>query len=94
MPCYVDDLCWVASHDGAGKRYLTIFNNEGNERSLEHGNTLLAAADRVVTVTFKEATEPKLIKEAVKTDKVEIRKVDANTYQIKVPAAAFVVLEY
>ena len=36
----------------------------------------------------------KLIKEAVKTDKVEIRKVNDNTYQIKVPAAAFVVLEY
>ena len=94
MPCYVDDLCWVASYDGAGKRYLTIFNNEGNERSLEHGDTLLAEADRVATVTFKEETVPKLIKEAVKTDKVEIRKVNANTYQIKVPAAAFVVLEY
>ena len=94
MPCYVDDLCWLVSSDNAGKRYLSIFNNEGNERSLEHGNTLDPEADRVVTVTFKETVELKLVKESVQTDKVEIQKVNANTYRVKVPAAAFVIFEY
>ena len=37
MPCYVDDLHWLVSYDENGKRYLSIFNNEGNERSFEKG---------------------------------------------------------
>ena len=94
MPCYVDDLCWVASTDDAGKRYLSIFNNEGNERSLEHGNTLDPKADRVVAVTFKEAAELEVVKKSVMTADVEIQKVDATTYRVKVPAAAFVILCY
>ena len=94
MPCYVDDLCWVVSTDDAGKRYLSIFNNEGNERSLEHGDTLDAEADRVVTVTFKETAELEIVKKSVMTADVEIQKVDAKTYQVKVPAAAFVILRY
>ena len=94
MPCYVDGLCWVVSTDGSGKRYLSIFNNEGNMRTVEHGDTLDPEADRVVTVTFKEAAELKVVKESLMVKGVEIQKVDTNTYKVKVPAAAFVIFEY
>ena len=94
MPCYVDGLCWVVSTDGSGKRYLSIFNNEGNMRTVEHGDTLDPEADRVVTVTFKEAAELKVVKESLMVKGVGIQKVDTNTYKVKVPAAAFVVWEY
>ena len=94
MPCYVDGLCWIASTDSAGNRYLSIFNNEGNERSLEHGDTLDAEADKVVTVTFQKAAQLQVVKQSVMTADVQIRKVDAVTYRVKVPAAAFVILRY
>ena len=92
LPCYVDDLCWLVSTDEAGNRYLSIFNNEGNERSTEHGDTLIAEADRTVTVTFKEPVSLSIVKEGNR--KISIQKQDSTHYCVEIPAAGFVVLKF
>lgn len=92
MPVTVDGLNWLASTDDQKRRFLSIFNNEGNERSIYKGDTILPEADRTVTVTFKEHAELKVIR----TGKLaaEIQKKDDCTYRVMVPAASFVILEY
>ncbi len=92
MPVYVDGLCWLVSTDENGRRYLSIFNNSGNDRSLEHGNTIDHAFDRAVSVSFKEPSEIKVVKEG--NFPSEISRKDEKTYTVKVPATAFVILEF
>ena len=92
LPCYVDDLCWLVSTDETGNRYLSIFNNEGNDRSTEHGDTLLSQADRTVTVTFQEAVNLTVVKEGNR--KITIQKQAGNCYLVEVPAAGFVILKF
>ena len=93
MPCYVDGLHWLVSDDEAGNRYLTIFNNAGNERDIKRGDVIIREADRTVTVTFKDAPELKKLVEGVNMP-TEIQKIDEKTYKIKVPATSFVVLSF
>ena len=92
MPVYVDDLCWLVSTDENGKRYLTIFNNEGNERSLKRGNTLHHEADRRVTISFKEATTPHVLKEALGSCSLE--RIDDKTFEATIPAAGFAIIGF
>lgn len=92
LPCYVDGLCWLVSIDEAGNRYLSIFNNEGNERSTEKGDTLISEADRTVTVTFQEPVTLSVIKEGNR--RISIQKQDKNHYFVEVPAAGFVILKF
>ena len=93
MPCYVDGLHWLVSYDEAGNRYLTIFNNAGNERDIKRGDVIIREADRVVTVTFKEASELKTLVEGENMP-TEIQRIDEKTYNINVPATSFVVLSF
>ncbi len=92
MPCYVDDLCWLVSKDETGRRFVSIFNNEGNERSIEKGDIIHSEADKVVTLTFKEPAQLQVVAESAMECKIQ--KLDNKTYKIMVPAAGFVVLEY
>ena len=92
MPCYADDLCWLVSKDETGRRFVSIFNNEGNERSIEKGDIIHSEADKVVTLTFKEAAQLQVIAQSAMECKIQ--KLDNKTYKIMVPAAGFVVLEY
>ncbi len=92
MPCYVSDLCWLVSTDENGRRFVSIFNNEGNERSVEKGDTIDKEADRAVTLTFKDETAVSVVAESAM--KCDIQKQDDKTYKIMIPAAGFVVLEY
>ncbi len=92
MPCTVDGLCWLVSSDGKGRRFLTILNNEGNERSLRTGDTVRHEADRRVRAEFREPAELRKIREG--KDPAGIDKADARTYYISVPAAGFVILEF
>lgn len=92
LPCYADDLCWLVSTDDAGDRYLSVFNNEGNERSTEQGDTLHAEADRTVTVTFKENVSLSIVKEGNRS--ISIQRLDKNRYAVTIPAAGFVVLRF
>ena len=92
MPCYVDDLCWLVSYDESGRRYLSIFNNEGNERSLEKGDIIHREADCPVTIKLNQAGELKVLKEA--SGAVNLEKADDVTYHATIPAAGFVIFEF
>ena len=92
MPCYADGLHWLVSVDENGQKYLTIFNNEGNERFLDRGNVLDHKMDKWVNVTFKE--EPKFRIVASSSVDVALRKGENLGYRIFVPAAGFVVLAF
>ena len=92
MPCVVDGLHWLVSTDENGTRYLTIFNNEGNERDSFKGDILHREADRVVNVWFKDKTEPTVAEEY--GIGMYIQKKDDHNYMINVPAAGFVILKF
>lgn len=92
MPLYVSDLCWLVSTDENGRRYLSIFNNEGNERSLKKGNTLLHEADRRVTITFKESTTPHILKESLGSCSLE--RINDTTFEATIPASGFVIMSF
>ncbi|MBE6662475.1 MAG: hypothetical protein E7606_04245 [Ruminococcaceae bacterium] len=93
LPCYVDALHWLVSTDENGKRYLSIFNNSGNERDIKQGDIIHHEADRTVTVTFKEAVTPEKLVEGVNMP-VDIQKIDDKTYKVNVPATSFVILNF
>lgn len=92
MPVYVDCLHWIVSVDEKGRNYLTIFNNEGNERDVKFGDIIHSEADKKVKVEFKVPVKLKVKHQAVK--KAEIKKIDDKTYNVLVPAAGFVVFEF
>jgi len=91
LPCTADKLHWLLSSDENG-RYVTIFNNEGNERDIDKGDIIHHEADAVVKVTFKEPADVKCIRST--SDNVKISKLDGNTYAVEIPATEFVILSY
>ncbi|MBO4980051.1 MAG: hypothetical protein J6D16_06560, partial [Clostridia bacterium] len=93
MPCYVDALHWLVSTDENGKRYLSIFNNSGNERDIQRGDIIHREADRTVTVTFREATTPEKLMEGVNMP-VDIERVDDKTFKVHIPATSFAILTF
>ncbi len=92
MPCNADGLHWLCSGDSAGRRYLSIFNNEGNERDLGRGDIIHPEADKRIKVEFKNPGELVKVKEGYREAVIE--KADDNTYYVTVPAASFVIVEY
>ena len=92
MPCYADGLHWLVSYDENGRRYLSVFNNEGNERSFEKGDTIYHEADKAVNVIFNVPANPKVIKEGYA--KSDIQRISEDKYLITVPAASFIILEF
>ena len=92
MPLWVDGLHWLVSTDENGTRYLSIFNNEGNERSLEKGDIIHHEADRAVNVTFNTAANLNVLKEGYA--KADVEKLDDNKYRVNVPAASFVIFTF
>ena len=92
LPVYVDDLHWLISKDAEGRRYLSIFNNEGNIRDFMIGNTIDHEADRRVKVSFKDSANLNLVKYG--NDEIKVEKVDDKTYFVTVPATAFAIFEY
>jgi len=92
MPCYADDLCWLVSEDENGSRYLSIFNNEGNERSHEKGNTIHKEADAKIKVKFKSPANLSVIASGVSS--ADIERIDDCNYNMTIPAASFIVLKF
>lgn len=92
MPCFVDGLHWLVSYDEKGTRYLSIFNNEGNERSLEKGDIIHNEADKTVNVIFNLSANLNIIKEGYAKSCVE--KTEDNKYRVTVPAASFVIFSF
>jgi len=92
MPVFVDGLCYLVSTDEKGVRYLSIFNNEGNTRSLQFGNVIDPKAERTVRATFNVPAQPKLWKSAPRT--AELQKLENGQYAVEVPAAGFTILTF
>lgn len=92
MPVFVDDLCYLVSTDENGVRYLSIFNNEGNTRSLQYGDVIDPEANRTVNVTFNVPAQPQLWKSSPKEAK--IKKMENGQYAVEVLAAGFTILTF
>lgn len=92
MPCTVDGLHWLVSIGEDGKRYLSIFNNEGNERSLELGDVIDHKADRRVKVSFKEKTQLEIFR--MFSDDIKVEKIDDKNWYVTVPATQLVIFEF
>lgn len=92
MPCFVDGLHWLVSKDECGRRFLSIFNNEGNYRARPVGDTIDRNADERVKVVFKSEVKFNPIK--VCSDDVKITKIDECSYYVDMPAAGFAIFEY
>ena len=92
LPCVVDGLHWVLSVGEDGTQYLSIFNNEGNNRDMKRGNVIDHRADRRVKVTFKEAAELRVIRSFC--DGIKLERADANNWYVTVPATEMVILSY
>ena len=91
MPCYVEGLPYIVSKNEKGEDFLTIFNNEGNERDENVGDIIHHEADKIVRVNFKESVDLKVIYESMKID---IEKIDDKTYDIKVPATVVAIIKF
>lgn len=92
LDCSVDSLHWILSKGNDGKRYVSVFNNEGNVRSEEKGDTLIREADARVKISFKNDADLKVIK--LGSDEIRIDKADDRTYYVTIPAAGFAIFEY
>ena len=92
LPVTVDKLHWVLSKEEDGRRFVSIFNNEGNYRARPVGDTIDHAADARVKVSFKEAANLKPIK--LSSDDIKIERVDDTTYYVDMPACEFAIFEY
>lgn len=92
LPCVADSLHWLLSTDECGRRFVSVFNNEGNNRNLKTGDDLIREADADVVLSFKEKCDLKCVKHGV--DGVSIAKKDDKTYIVSIPAAGFAIFEY
>jgi len=92
LPCYADSLHWILSTNEEGRRFISVFNNEGNDRTIEYGDKLAKEADASVNITFKESVNLKCIK--CGTAGMTINKKDDCHYVVDIPAAGFAIFEY
>lgn len=91
LPVTVDKLHWLISSN-EGNNYLSIFNNEGNHRSIKNGNVIDKEATETVTVSFKKPTEIDVFKAS--NSEIKIERKDELTYLITVPGAEFIILKF
>lgn len=91
LPMVVDSCHWLLSEDENG-RYLSVFNNEGNTRSVSKGDEIDPAADRTVTITLRE--ELSLLPEKLSCDAVRLERINERTYKLFLPATEFAILKY
>ncbi|MBQ9739732.1 MAG: hypothetical protein IJV91_02220, partial [Kiritimatiellae bacterium] len=92
LPCTVDSLHWLISKDERGRRFLSVFNNEGNERSVRRGDVLRKEADACVRISFRESVEPKVFKAG--SEKIKLTRENDRIWRLEVPAADFAILEF
>jgi len=92
LPCRVDGLHWLLSEDDKGRRFVSVFNNEGNTRSVRHGDEIDHRADAEVTLTLQQPGELKCIKAS--SDAVKAQTADGKLWHVGVPAAGFAIFEY
>ena len=92
MPIWVDGLHWLVSADDKGRRFLTIFNNEGNTRTSELGDVIDPRATCTVTISAKEPLNLSIFKDA--RENVHLTKIDDCHYRSTVSGADFIILQF
>lgn len=92
LPVSVDGLHWLVSTAEDGRRFLSIFNNEGNRRTSRDGDVIDHAADRRVHVTFRTSHDLRIFRGD--REKLALARLDKDRYQLTVPAADFAILEF
>lgn len=91
MPCTVDKLHWLVSEDRAGRRYLSIFNNEGNHRTFIKGDTIDHRFDTWVTIKGMDNAAMEVLHSS---PDALLQKEDDHTCKAFIPAAGFMVIRF
>jgi hypothetical protein len=73
--------------------FLSIFNNEGVDRSAAKGDFFLREADIMSTINFRREPQGLRIRKCWPTGGT-VQRQTGNTYQCAVPAGGFVILEF
>lgn len=91
MPCYVEGLPWIVSFDEKGNRYLTVFNNEGNERDAKVGDIIHKEADKKIKLYFKEDVTLSVL---YKQSNLTVEKTGENSFEVILPATELVIFKF
>ena len=92
LPITVDSLHWLLSEDEIGC-YLTVFNNQGNNRTLEEGDHVdHAAADATTTIRTNPGVELSILYTSAPNTKLE--KVVDGEYRLFLPGTDLVIFRY
>lgn len=92
LPCTSDNLHWLLSEDEKGRRYVTVFNNEGNRRSIHNGDNLIPEADASTVLTFHGPAKPEIFRAG--GEGVTLQRLDEHRWRLHIPAAGFAILRY
>ena len=90
LPLTCDRFLWLLSEDENGS-YLSVFNNEGNERNVEWGDRALHEADGVVKISLKEKTALSLLRAS--SPDVRLERADEKNYSLFLPANDLAILK-
>ncbi len=93
LPVVADNLLWLLSEDQNGNRYITLFNNEGNERSIKRGDTVRHEADARVRLRFSKPVETLSLWKS-STDRIAVQRENEDTYIVDLPATEFAIFTY
>ena len=92
MPISVSGLHWLVSTDDKGRRFLTIFNNEGNLRTSAKGDEIDRGCDRQIDIVLNVPGTLEIFKPA--REDLHLERVDDRTYRATVAAADFTVFTF
>ena len=92
MPVYVDGLHWLVSSDDQGRRFLAIFNNEGNLRTSAKGDEINRDYDEKVKITLNVPGKLEIFKSA--REDIALQKADDSTYYATIAACDFVIFTF
>lgn len=92
MPVWVDGLHWLVSTDEKGRRFLSIFNNEGNMRTSEFGDVIDPEATKTVTISAREKLNLRVYKPS--REEAQITRLNGKQFSITLSGADFIILEY
>lgn len=92
VPDFVDGLHWLVSTDDKGRRFLSVFNNEGNMRTSAKGDEINRDFDKKVKITLNTDGKLEVFKSA--REDIRLEKVDDRTYYATVAASDFVIFTF
>lgn len=92
LPCAVSgDVHWMVNSSG-DKWVLSLFNNEGVERSVEKGDVFVAEAEVATVIRFKN--KPSNLRVLKSYPEKMLEKKDDGTYCYAIPVGGFCLLEF